>query len=216
MIAYYLPVDQIKEAKHRMFGTLYAMLLTELPQSVQGPVIDNLFGFVSHSEDVQSVLKWVRDGSILSTDGATKIFKLTASHKRAIVKTVFKSNELSTEEKNTLLSDVIGDDKSDLARNTRLTCAASIADADNKEKVWNGLLDPKSTLSSKERQAQMAGFYSRDQLDVCRPYFNKFYDILLQLESEHGYKYMEAFFYSMLPRMEIEDSHIVQLMAIKS
>jgi len=215
LISYYLPVDQIKEAKHKMFGVLYEMLLQEIPASVQGPVVDNLFGFVSHSEDVKSVLKWVKQGSILSPDGA-EIFKLAASHKRSIVKAAFKSNELSTEEKNTLLHDVIGDDKSDLAKNTRLTCAASIADAESKEKVWNGLLDPKSALSSKERQAQMAGFYSWDQLDLCRPYFNKFYEILLQLESEHGYKYMEAFFYQMLPRMEIEDSHLVQLMVIKS
>ena len=33
---------------------------------------------------------------------------------------------------------------------------------ENKEKIWNELLDPNSKYSSKEKQAMMGGFYSWD------------------------------------------------------
>ena len=94
------------------------------------------------------------------------------------MKVLFKSGELTTEAKNSLLEFVIGDDNSDLAKNAKHACSASIATAENKERVWNELLDPKSKFSAKESEAMMAGFYSWDQIDLCRPYFNKFYECL--------------------------------------
>lgn len=58
----------------------------------------------------------------------------------------------------------------------------------------------------------MSGFYSFDQMDLCSPYFDKFYDVLADgFEQKHTYKYIESFFYNMLPRMNIKDSHIVKL-----
>lgn len=62
----------------------------------------------------------------------------------------------------------------------------------------------------------MGGFYSWDQLDICEPYFDKFYDELGNLSGHHTFKYIDTFFYSMLPRMKIEDKHIVKLLEIKS
>ena len=62
----------------------------------------------------------------------------------------------------------------------------------------------------------MGGFYAWDQLDVCSHFFDKFYDCLETMQDGHTYKYIETFFYSMLPRMQIEDRHIVKLMTIKS
>ena len=63
----------------------------------------------------------------------------------------------------------------------------------------------------------MSGFYSLDQIELCSPYFDKFYECLADgFEQKHSYKYIEAFFYTMLPRMEIKDSHIVKLVQIKN
>ena len=36
------------------------------------------------------------------------------------------------------------------------------------------------------------------------------------MQKDHVYKYMETFFYHMLPRMHVEDRHIVKLLTIKS
>jgi len=38
----------------------------------------------------------------------------------------------------------------------------------------------------------MSGFYSFDQLDLCAPYFEKFYEVLANdFEQKHTYKYIE-------------------------
>ena len=62
----------------------------------------------------------------------------------------------------------------------------------------------------------MAGFFSLNQIELVRPYINKFYEALPKIESEHGFKYLQSFNAYMLPSLEIEDSHIVKLLNIKS
>lgn len=62
----------------------------------------------------------------------------------------------------------------------------------------------------------MGGFFHGDQLELVRPYFDKYYDVLPDIESQHGYKYLQYFSAVMVPTLEIEDRHIVKLMNIKS
>jgi len=161
------------------------------------------------------VQAWLVNGAIRNGEGK-ELYQLTASHRRRGLKVLFQSNHLTTEVKKELLASVLQGDESDLARNTTLTCEASIPDAANKAAVWKEITDPQSTLSAKQRQAQMAGFYALDQLDLCRPYFAKYYEVLPQMEAEHGYKYLSFFASAMLPTDEIDDSHIVALANIKS
>lgn len=73
---------------------------------------------------------------------------------------------------------MLGDDKSDVAKNCRLTCGASIATAENKAKVWEQLVNEDCGLSMYEREALVGGFYSYDQLDILEPYFEKFFHVL--------------------------------------
>lgn len=61
----------------------------------------------------------------------------------------------------------------------------------------------------------MAGFYSFNQKELVAPYFDKFYDILQELNQGTTYKYFETFFFSLLPRMEVKDEHIVKLLSLK-
>lgn len=60
----------------------------------------------------------------------------------------------------------------------------------------------------------MGGFYSWKQLDLIRPYFDKFYEALPLIYEKTSFKYVESF-NSLLPRMEIKDEHIVKLLALK-
>jgi hypothetical protein len=62
----------------------------------------------------------------------------------------------------------------------------------------------------------MSGFFSASQIDLVRPYFDQYYDALPLIESQHGYKYLQAFTAYMLPTLEIEDKHIVKLINLKS
>lgn len=61
----------------------------------------------------------------------------------------------------------------------------------------------------------MAGFYAPSQLDLVRPYFDKYYEALRDFNTHHGYRYMETFIYAMRPVLEILDSHIVKMVTIK-
>jgi hypothetical protein len=47
---------------------------------------------------------------------------------------------------------------------------------------------------------------------LVRPYFDQFFDALPKVYEKQAFKYVESFFHSLLPRMEIKDEHIVKLL----
>ena len=53
----------------------------------------------------------------------------------------------------------LGEDKSDIASQTRATCMASLPDAAIKSAIWAELIDPANTESKVMKEAKMAGFY---------------------------------------------------------
>jgi len=62
----------------------------------------------------------------------------------------------------------------------------------------------------------MQGFFSSSQLDLVRPYFDRYYEVLPDIASQHGFNYLQYFSNVMLPTLEVEDKHIVKLANIKS
>lgn len=97
-----------------------------------------------------------------------------------------------------------------------MTCHAAIADAQNKEKVWKDITDPKSTFSSEQKGALMEGFWVQDQLELVRPFFDRYFEIIPEIESQHGFKYLGMFCLDFYPTVEVQDKHIVKLANIKS
>lgn len=53
---------------------------------------------------------------------------------------------------------MLGDDKSDIAEETRLGCLASIPDPKMKEQIWKEFTDPNSGRSLTEKEAEMHYF----------------------------------------------------------
>jgi hypothetical protein len=53
---------------------------------------------------------------------------------------------------------------------------AGLPDPAVKRDAWASITDPTTTESIYNREAKMRGFYSWDQLDLCRPYFSQFYE----------------------------------------
>ena len=177
--------------------------------TVQLQVLDNIFGFIP--DKYEGVVKeWFNNRLLTPKAGAegskNEPIKLSNHHCRAILKNKFYTYE-ATEE-------FLKDDKSDLAKNTLLTVEAMTPDAAKKEQAWQNIVDAKAPFSSKQRGALMQGFYY-GPIELVRPYMDKFYTILPQVAEAHGNIFLESFFFSMLPRREVEDKHIVQLMTIK-
>jgi len=185
----------------------------EAEASIVSTVVEGLIQFAQSKEQVSIISEWLVNGEIKDKNGE-HLYKLVSGNKLFIVKVAYHSNHLSQEEKSKLLELSIGADKSDIASNLRLQCDAS--QAENKEKVWGQLIDPKSTYSLSQKRALLAGFYSFNQLDLIRPYFDKFYEILPSLQQDHSQKYTEDFIFYLLPIFEIQNHHIVKLLTIKS
>lgn len=61
----------------------------------------------------------------------------------------------------------------------------------------------------------MGGFYSWGQFEICKPYFDMYYEELKDADSKFTTKMVEAFLGGMRPTMEITDAHIVKLVTIK-
>lgn len=185
----------------------------DLHESVKGAVADYIFSFISCHEHVILSHKWFQKGAVYHPSNPNKdLIKLSDSHKRQIIKQIYKneeSGEVTKQFKTDLLNNFLGDDKSDISQNLRFYCQATSADPKTKEQVWKDLVDPKTKLSFYERRAQMQGFYCQGQIDLLRPYFDKFYEVLPTFSEEHGMAYVKSFMKSMLPRMEIQDRHII-------
>jgi hypothetical protein len=133
-----------------------------------------------------------------------------------ILKTLCRSTKISTETKKELIEKVLKDDKSDIARRTRLTCETAFATLENKEKYWNILVDENTEYSIYDREAIISGFCSWDQLELCEPFAEKFYDALTTLSDKHAQRYQHSFAMGLMPRKQIKDEHLVRLMIIKS
>jgi hypothetical protein len=97
--------------------------------------------------------------------------------------TLCKSTVSTTDEKKELIQKVLGDDKSDDVQRIRITCEAAFADAENKERVWNILIEENSTHTVYQREAMMSGFKAGGQ-ELMAPYADKYYDALVNLSKK--------------------------------
>jgi len=201
----------VSETRESLFKTLVELLSKEGVS--KNPIVDQLFSFLGSKSSLDSAIEWTKSSKI--TKDGVELYSLGTTQKQTIAKILFKSRDFTTEFKNQFLEEVLGDDKTDLSERTRATCRAGLPDPEIKASIWKEITDPDNSDSLYMRSAKMAGFYSWDQLDIIEPYFDKFFDCLAELHEKCTHKKFESFFYSMLPRMKISDSHIVKLVALK-
>lgn len=209
----YLPMNKVNECKTQLFDCLLDMLTKGPEPSVKNPIVQNIFNFICSKEQIQLAQSWIDSGFIhTSTDTNTSLNELTPADKRKILKTLCQSTQIATETKQAVIEKVLGDDKSDVAKKTRLGCEACFATKENKDKLWETFIDEKTELSIQDREAMISGFCSWDQLELCEPYFDKYYDALDTLSEKHAYRYQRSFCMGLMPRKWIKDEHLVRLM----
>ena len=201
LISYYSPREIVSEKQDVLFKTLLALLGKE--GVTKDPIVDQIFGFVRSEENLRASIEWLRQSKI-TVDGQ-ELYELKQNHKLSIVKTAFKASCLSLEEKQELLNQTLGDDRSDLSENCRATCESSLPDPEIKARVWAEVTDPSNTDSLYKRRAKIEGFYAFSQFDIVEPYFDKFFDVLPMVYEKMTHKNFEGFFYGFLPRMEVKD-----------
>jgi len=139
LVSFYIPTHFVVEKRKIMFDVLLGLLGNEaIDAQTKIPIVDNLFGFLSDQDHLKSALEWMQDGHIFVLKGGERhqVFKLGQKHKYSILKKMFEEPTMPTEAKKSMMDNIIGEDKSDIAENTRETCLALIPSAESKEQIW--------------------------------------------------------------------------------
>lgn len=124
-----------------------------------------LFGCIYNEDHIKKAAGWLEDDSM----------GLLSSDKEDIICTMFRSSIFTTEEKYKALDNYAGDNASDRIKRLRFTCEACLPDKDSKAKIWEIITHPKENeLSSYDYRAYLQGFYSRFQIELNRPYVEKY------------------------------------------
>lgn len=130
LIDNYIPLSLISDCKDKMLEILKSLLNKASNEELKVTIADKIFEFISCKESVNLTLSWIEKGYIYTIGSPeVKVFYLNQSIKRSICETLFKSSYISTERKMNLLEHVLKDDQSDIARDCRAQCMASIADS---------------------------------------------------------------------------------------
>lgn len=209
LISRYLPLELVKEKKDVLFETLVTLLGREGVS--KDPIVDQIFSFMANEENMRTALGWLEQSKISVND--QHLYELKPMHKQTILKVVFKSTAFSQEQKMDLLDLTLGEDKSDLSENCRVSCMASLPDPEVKAKIWQEITDMESKHSLYTLQAKMGAFYAHDQMDLTAPYEEKFFDVLYEYHEKSTFKQFNAFFYTLLPLRVIKDSYVVRLIS---
>jgi aminopeptidase N len=154
LVSFYIPTHMVVEKRKIMFDVLLGLLANEaIDAQTKIPIVDNLFGFLSDKDHLNIAMDWMQGGHIFTLKGGERqqVFKLGQKHKYSILKKMFEEPSMPTEVKTSIMDTIIGEDKSDIAENTRETCLALIPSAESKAQIWAQIIDPNSTESLYKR-----------------------------------------------------------------
>lgn len=87
LIASYIPPELVKTEKDTLFETLVQLLGNE--KVSKDPIVDQLFGFLSCKENIQTALGWLETEKI--SVGDQQLYSLQKKHKHSILVCLFKS-----------------------------------------------------------------------------------------------------------------------------
>lgn len=217
LLSSYVPDSSFETVCKDMFETIYEMICNEKRKDLLPVLTSSLFKFLHTDDHTNWAIDWLKKGSICDKHG-NKIegWELNKSHKHAIVVEAHSKRSIDADEKQKLLDEVIGDDKSDVATNLKLACKASIPDKESKEKVWNDITDHTNNFSSYERAAMMTNFFKRDAADILEPYFDKYIECVHTCADCGNKNFIDAFVNNTCPSYNITDTFIESLKKIAS
>lgn len=217
LISSYIPDEKYEEVSENVFDMLYDMVCNDTRQNLKPVLANALFSYIATEKHTDLALKWLEEGHICSQNGdKIESLALDINQKHTIVKIAHAKSHITSEAKEKLLSDVIGDDKSDMATNLKYACEALLPDKDVKERIWSEIINHANGFSSVENAAKMGNFFNRSSAEIVKPYFEKY---LAQVRkcSEIGDKlYVGSFISSTCPAFGIDTKFIDALKKIAS
>lgn len=100
--------------------------------TAKNEVTERIFDYVLTKPDIETVTKWI--------DGPTPSgIALSKAHKSGILITICRSDAFGKQYKDSMVQQILGNDQSDTATQTKLTCEAAMPDKEQKMKIWHQL-----------------------------------------------------------------------------
>lgn len=103
-------------------------------------------------------------------------FKLSQENKYAIIKLIFRSQDISMEEKTAILEAEVSKDKSIQGIKARLACRASLPDPKIKEELWNWYIKEDHSESEQNILASMSAFWCWEQSELLEKSAQMFFN----------------------------------------
>lgn len=125
---------------------------------------------------------------------------ITPENKHAMLRKVATSTKLSPEEIRSFVeAQLENDENKDLAKRCRISCDAAIYDPAVKEKYWNMITADKLELSVYDQQAVMRTLLPLNQVDIVRPYIDKFFEVVPKIYKTRERDGRDPFFFFISP-----------------
>ena len=212
LVGAYVPDSKFKDVCTNMFEMIFDLVIHEKNASLKKVLVNTLFNFLSTEKHVKQSVTWMKAGHLLDSEGEkVEGTDLSVSQKHSIIKAIHKKACFTSEEKAKYLSDILGDDKSDVAANLKLSCEALLPTAESKEKVWSVIINEDSGLSSYERAAYMSCFFTRDSAEIVKPYYQKYVEHVKECANIGNKEYTSQFISTTCPSFAIDEDFIKSL-----
>ena len=174
----YIPGDSQEKYMHMLFTHLLTRLTQEHNPNTQKVLLQELPSFIHTPADLHTMKDWLEHST------SNHIFKIPVDPvvRDKVLVAIWASSSVDPQDKEVILNQQLGADKSYEATVCRKQCFAAAPLWENKEKLWGWFVDEESTSSNKMRLAAMKVFWQAGQAELLLPYVHKYF--------EHVYHYI--------------------------
>lgn len=142
---------------------------------------------------------------------------LTQPQKYAVLKMYCAASHFSKEEKDALKALVLKDDNTDEGKVVAKACELILPEAELKERLWKEITDPETKEPQKDLMQKMGCFFQRrQQLDLIKPFFAKYYECLQKVAETRDREFTEVFMNHLNPSFMGGEEDLAQFTSILS
>lgn len=140
-------------------------------------------------------VEWLKHKCIVLENGEVREdLALTTADRYKILAKIYEYECVDLKTKTELLNKEIELTKCDRSNRLRLECESALPDAENKQRIWEILINPiANNLSSYDYSALVDGFFKRSQKYFMEPYVDKFIEALPIIADLEEKEYMTTF-----------------------
>ena len=74
LLSFYIPQEHVLEKRSQMFEMLVGLLAKEgISETTKGPLVDNIFGFITSTPHVKLAIEWLKTGKIFMEGAPDKV-----------------------------------------------------------------------------------------------------------------------------------------------